>query len=889
MPDPGEPRQAARVGVVVVMLAALGGGLWWWTHRRASDGPATSTVTQPQRGSAARPVADRAASIEPARLAITVSDDQGPLAGATVRLAPEDGEIVVVKTGHDGVAHADPLEPGAWTISASAADHVPRALPTKQLAAGVAEQLTIKLAAGGRTLRGSVSDATGGPISGARIDAAQITPRAEPGDAIATTFTGADGTYRLTVAEGPLLVAAASADYAPQSRHVEVGPAGAVADFSLVPGGVIEGVVRDERTKQPVAGASVLARRDSAAMVLAETGARRAISGGDGRFRLGGLRPGAWELRATDHARYAKAPTIVGLGVAEQVSDVELLIGTGPVIRGHVVDTTGAPAPNVEIRASARGEGTEGKADATGAFTLEGLPPGEYVLTASAPAYLPAGSARVPFGDHDVDGVVITVQRGTTLKGHVEPRQVCDIQSEVDERAGLLVLTPGTSSGADGEFALGPLGDGMVKLTARCASGDQGALQVKVVAGMAEVILKVTPGASIAGRVVDGDGKPVGGVAVMASEVSAGERTTIVNGMVTSGAQSLSDATGAYKLVGLAQGSYRIGALDRGKPLHPRTRPPTVELAASEHKTGIDLAIDLPNGVIQGTVTGPDGKPLADAWVSVQQDLRSLLDEARGDGDPREPSGSRTMIVENRDGPGGAPESAIPPAFTDAQGHYQLRGLPHASYSVIAEAQHGQLRGRATNVKPDATVDLQALGITTLSGTVTGSAGPAALFSIELDGPTRAQRSFTDGTFTFGRVDPGAYTVRVQASTGNGEAKVEVKPGAPATLDLTLTANAIVTGRLVDAAGQPLAGLPVVLTPDHDDGRLSVQISGPPPTSAADGSFRLEHRAERCALMVMRPPRPFSRRGLALEAGKTLDLGVVTVADPGAGSGSGKR
>jgi len=888
MPDPGESRPAARIGLVVVLLAALGGGLWWWKHTRTNNAPATATVTQSQHGPAATAAAtQRGAPIEPAKLVITVSDDKGPLAGATVRLAPKDGEIVVIKTGGDGVAHADHLEPGAWTASASAADHVPAALPAKQLTAGAVEQLAIKLAAGGRTLRGTVSDATGGPIVGARIDAARINSVAEPGDAVSTTFSGSDGKYQLTVAEGQLLVAAASADYAPQSRYVEVGPAGAIADFSLVPGGVIEGVVRDERTKEPVAGASVLARRDSPAMLLAETGAHRATSGRDGRFRLGGLRPGAWDMSATDHARYSKAQTIVGLGVAEQVSDVELLIGAGPVIRGHVVDTTGAPAPSAQIRVFTRGEGTESKADATGAFALEGLRPGEYFLTASGATYLPAGGTRVALADKDVDGVIVTVKRGATLKGHVEPRQVCDIQQELDERdGGLLALTPGTTSGADGEFELGPMPDGTAKLSARCPTGDQGQAQVKIAAGMPETILQVSPGGSIEGRVVDGEGKPVVGVGVMATNISGTERITIMNGVITSGVQGLTDASGAYKLVGLSAGSYRIGVLDRGKPLPQRAKPPTVELAASEHKTSVDLAIDRPTGVITGTVTGPDGKPLADAWVSAHQDMMSMLDSMHGDADRPSESRSRMVVFENRGGPGGASETTFPPALTDAQGHYEIRGLPHGTYAVLAEAQRGQLRGRATGIKPDATVDLQALGVTTLSGTVTGPAGPAALFSVELDGPTRAQRSFTDGKFSFGRVDPGTYTVRVQSAEGNGQGQAQVKPSEAATLDITLTSNAIVIGKLVDASGSPITGQGVALAPDSGDGHLQLQLEGPPPTTGQDGSFRLEHRAEKAILVVMRPPRPFTKRDLVLEAGKTLDLGTITVDTPAPGPGS---
>jgi hypothetical protein len=876
MASTGESRLAQRIGIlVVVVVVAIAGG-WWWKHRRAGDNPAASAVTQPQRGSAASAPAQRPAAVEPARLAVAVADDSGPLAGATVRLAPRDGEIVVVKTGGDGIAHADALEPGAWTVSASAPDHVPAALPTRQLPAGADDKVAIKLASGGRLLTGTVSDTTGGPIAGARIDAARLTRLARLGDAVSTTLTGPDGKYRLSVAASP--------DYAPQSRTVEVGPAGAVADFSLVPGGVIEGVVRDDRTKEPVAGARVLARRDSPAMLLAETGAHRTTSGPDGRFRLGGLRPGAWELGATDHTRISKAPTLVGLGVAEQVSDVELLIGASPVVRGHVVDDGGAPAPGVLVQVIARGEGGDAKADATGAFTLEGLRPGNYYVTASSESYLPEAGAQVALADKDVDGVVVTVRRATTLRGHVEPRQVCDITQDLGDRAGPVVLRPaGVASAADGEFSLSPVGDGPTKLTARCASGDQGSADVTVARGMPDAIVKVAPGASIAGRVVDGSGKPVAGVSVMASNVSSGDSTTIINDMVTGGVQNLTDAAGAYQLDGLSAGPYKLSVLDRGKPLHSRAPPPIVELATNQHKTGVELAIDLPNGVITGTVTGADGKVLADAWVSVHADLMSMLAPMRDPG-AQGNSETRMMTVDDRGDPA-APEASFPPALTDAQGHYEIRGLPHATYTVVAEAQRGQLRGRATDVHPDATVNLQALGVTSLSGTVTGQGGPSALFSVELDGPTRAQRSFSDGMYSFARVDPGSYTVRVQSSDGHAQAKVEVKANAAATLDITLASNAVVIGKLVDPAGSPIAGQAVALVADTGDGRVQIQLEGPPPTTGPDGSFRIEHSAEKAILIVMRQPRPFTRRGLVLEAGKTLDLGTITIDAPTGGSG----
>jgi hypothetical protein len=251
------------------------------------------------------------------------------------------------------------------------------------------------------------------------------------------------------------------------------------------------------------------------------------------------------------------------------------------------------------------------------------------------------------------------------------------------------------------------------------------------------------------------------------------------------------------------------------------------------------------------------------------------------DGPPREGEGESRMITVQSDGGDGDGAQGFPPALTDAQGRFQIANLPHAKYEVVAEAQAGKLRGRLPNITPDATVTIQAAGVTTLSGTVTGAKGPAALFSIELDGPTRAARTFTDGKFQLGRVDPGAYTLRVSSADGNSEVKLTVLPGQPATIDVVLAANAVVVGKLVDPQGNPMPNVGVTLIPDSGDGAVRLSLEGPPPTSGPDGAFRLEAKAGKSILLAMTPPRPFTKRGLELVAGKTLDLGTVTV-DPGA-------
>jgi Carboxypeptidase regulatory-like domain len=873
------------IALFVGLLVVLVGVLAYWKLGKG-DKHATPAVTQ-ENGSAVPSSSLSPTATKAAKITVTVKDAKGPIGDAYVRFAPEDGEVLAVKTGANGAATAD-LLPGSYEISASATGHEPAALPRADVTADASFEIT--LVVGGRVLSGVVTDVSGGPIAGARVDAAKLGAMARPERAIASTLSGPDGKYQLAVAEGQLLVAARSPDYAAQSRIVDVGPSGATADFALVPGGVIEGIVLDAQTRAPVVGAIVEARRDSAAIMLAETRGAVATTGADGKFRVAGLRPGAWELDARGEGRRTKAPTLVGLGIAEQVTDVELLVGKSPVIRGVVVDENAAPVKGASVTAFARGSGERAKADDKGAFVIEGLAPGRYMLIGSSSEHFGDMGPPVMLEDKDVNDVVVRVKKGAKLLGRVEPPQVCDIKAEADDGGRgpgggmrMMRLTTPVQSGADGKFEIVPVEEGKQGLEARCASGDQGKVAVDVKPGTTEVVIAVKPGSAIAGRVLDGEGKAVAGVSVMASPLAGGESTMIVNGVITSGVQALTNGAGAYEVRGLAAGTYRMSVLDRGRPMKLKAKSPKVELAAAAKKTGVDLTVDRPNGVIKGVVTGPDGKPLADAWVSVNQDLESLLEGMIPEGEDA-PQG-RMMRVEARDeddgtGVGGA--SGFAPALTDAQGRFEIRNLPKAKYDVIAEAQAGKLRGRAPKIEPDAEVKIQALGVTTLSGTVKSATGPTALFTIELEGPTRAARTFTDGKFELGRVDPGNYVVRVSSSDGNAEAKVTVSQGQPATVDITLVANAIVSGTIVDGEGKPLPGVPVVVIEDEGEGRLSIRMEGPPITSGPDGKFRIEHEAGKGALVVMTPPSPIVKRGLVLEAGKTHDVGQIKVGAPAA-------
>ncbi len=870
-----------RILAVVVLLVVVVGAWWWFSKRgdgKSSDTTATTKLTQPNGSSVVHGGAVPA--IEWAELTVSVKDASGPVAAA-LRIAGD--AVIATKSGADGRAVVK-LPPGEYAISASADGRLPAAA-TKRLGPGEHTTLELVLVAGGVTLTGLVSDASGGPVANARIDASKLGALFRPGQAIAMAITGGDGKYKLTVPPGQLLIGAGHPDYAPQSRYLEVGAAGATADFALVPGGVIEGIVRDDKTKEPVAGARVVASPDQATIQLAEASRHLATAGADGKFRIAGLRPGAYELGAAKDLRHSRSATRVGLGVAEQLTDVEILVGIGPVVRGKVIDDKGAPAAGATV--VVMGEGSrddETTAGPDGTFELAGLAPGHFFLRGQGSGFVPDRMTSVELAQKDVEGVVVRVVHGEKVTGHVEPRQICDVRMDLDD-AGLasgqmpMLLAPVTT-GADGNFELSPMSPGKTTFAARCPSGDQGSLSVVVAPGLGPQVIAVKAGASIAGRVIDGEGKPVPNATVVASPRGTSEHVQLVNGVVTSGVQGLTNAAGAFELKGLAPATYALTVMDRGRPLRLRSAPAPIALGATDHKTGVEVAVDRATGKISGTVKGPDGKPLADAWVSARQSLQDLV-AGMTDKDPTE--GSRMITVSATDDSEGGGATEIPPALTDANGHYELTGLPHVRFQVVAEAQAGKLRARAADITPDATVDLQVQALTSMKGTVHGAAGPAALFSVELVGPTPLQRSFTQGAFEVARVDPGSYTVRVTSADGNGEATVQVVAGQQATVDIALAANAILIGKLVDATGKPGANLPITITDDAGDGHMAISLEGPPPTSAEDGSFRIETKPGKKIFVVMTHPRPFARRGLVLAAGQTLDLGAVdyTTATPG--------
>jgi hypothetical protein len=176
-----------------------------------------------------------------------------------------------------------------------------------------------------------------------------------------------------------------------------------------------------------------------------------------GQYRLFGLEPGNYYVQVVPYRgegpevqsapdRGSFVPTFypgtpdasqahaVRVARGEDATNIDFMLALGRTARvaGNLLDPTGRPAVNVWVTASLQvglgGTITPARSPVRedGSFVLTALPPGDYTLSASAPARNPQQSEQRDFGGMrlhlagvDILGVTIQMTGGTTLSGRV--------------------------------------------------------------------------------------------------------------------------------------------------------------------------------------------------------------------------------------------------------------------------------------------------------------------------------------------------------------------------------------------------------------------------------------------------------------------------------------
>ncbi|MCO5172305.1 MAG: carboxypeptidase regulatory-like domain-containing protein [Planctomycetes bacterium] len=250
----------------------------------------------------------------------------------------------------------------------------------------------------------------------------------------------------------------------------------------------------------------------------------------------------------------------------------------------------------------------------------------------------------------------------------------------------------------------------------------------------------------------------------------------------------------------------------------------------------VEVAL-APAVTVRGRVVDEAGRPLDGAWVEAHE----------GGGEPHSgPSGDAPALLWAR---------RSSSAAADADGRFTLDRLASGrEYAVYGRAD-GKAHAIAWVTAPATDVvltlpDDRGLRVVVHPAGEVQGAFAFVLQALDEDGGWRDEhlQPTTDASMDYARLAPGVYRVAVHA-TGYApvvSGPVTVGPGAPPPGEVALVLDRparTVSGRVVDAAGAPLTGVPVVW---RDFGGLAVQ-TGP------DGAFALEGLPHGALTLVVGP------------------------------------
>ncbi len=252
------------------------------------------------------------------------------------------------------------------------------------------------------------------------VDALTVQMLDAGGDEVAQTATAADGTYSFTGV-------AASAGYSiklatlppdcdadgPTSQAVDLTAGDAVADFAVREHvASISGVVSD--SDGAVAGVDV---------VLLDSGGAeidRMPTGPTGSYQFDGVPPGDYDVTIPDPGAGYRVPDSEAVSVDhDDVSGIDFLLVRPGTIAGSVSGDKG-PVEGVKIELEGPGSAAiTVETDATGAFSVDDLDPGDYVVRLLAPSGTEAvGNSRGVTGATAPDGWTMTVMVSQSLVRH---------------------------------------------------------------------------------------------------------------------------------------------------------------------------------------------------------------------------------------------------------------------------------------------------------------------------------------------------------------------------------------------------------------------------------------------------------------------------------------
>jgi protocatechuate 3,4-dioxygenase beta subunit len=513
------------------------------------------------------------------------------------------------KTGPDGRYRLEGLPAGALYLTAEGPDHPAVGGTTTVSGPGAEATLNFELARGA-VVSGSVTDSQGAPVPEAEVMAVGAPAR--------QVKTGADGAFTLrgVPVERQVIVTASKAGFATTlSDALILRPAEEMEGLRLV-------LLAGARVRGRVLTAEGLPAADAQVMVIAKPapGMRPAYppngkADAAGAFDLFPVPPGEWQVAARLMGAQFVQQDIGAVAEGEVVEGVVIRLAGGERIEGTVTDGAGKPMGGLHLNASPAAPGAGGgystaRTDDAGRFRLQGLPPGNYIVSVHSARGLQLLTVEAPAGTLDLK---IVVPSPGSISGRVllpdgEPVKTFFIRVEPDDpqRGGVLMQERVTDE--RGNFRLSGINPGLYVVTAIATEGfSERERGVAVAAGEETpgLNLVLRPGGTIRGRVVTAEGSPIAGARVMAMAVRAAPLAPTGPQMQTTGPD------GEFVLADIAPGAWRVSVF-LGSSF--RNSDEVELLSGGEAR----VEVRFPRtGTVVVRVSDDEGRPVAGAWVAV--------------------------------------------------------------------------------------------------------------------------------------------------------------------------------------------------------------------------------------------------------------------------------
>ncbi len=755
----------------------------------------------------------------------TVTDGKTPIEGALVHLTDDFAGASTFRGAGAARAIADakgrfrigPLVPGTYSLSAARLG-VSFPFGTIELRGGerVERNLAGQLLA---RVSGTVVDEERNPVAAATVRLKPESPgysrsRTAPGMPAWSSREGAFVLREVPVDREATLEALRAGMPRAESETLRLRSGERKGRVVLVmPRGLsVTGSVSD-RSGAPIRNATVQAGKvdltaQSGAVVVTEIGglpeASDAVTtGADGTFAMR-LAKGVYDLTA-DADGYAPE-TARAIDLDKPLEPVAFELGASAAIVGRVVRRDGSGVPDVSIDAMASGSSHAATTGPDGAFVLDELRPGSYMLLALGPSEYIRETKTVEAPANDV---VIAVPPAGTVRGRVleksSKRPVTDFRvgpSGEKQGAGMRIVTttvlqPFRSD--DGAFELANVPVGPNEIVAEAAGYVTAKVSVTLEeAKPADVTILLEPGARVYGRVTS-SGWPVAGARV--SLVTEGEAK--LPAVAARSLNAMTDASGEYALNGIPQGERAFRVSHESHPLLVKR----IEVSGRETQLDLELERGLP---ASGSVIREGGDPISGAQVSAVTAAQA---------------GSKTTT-------------------TDAAGAFRIEGLAPGRYTFRARAPGVNASVEDVDIATSGPIRIVAEQGATVTGRVIGliaSELADVAISVGSGGTAVNGRVKSDGTF---RIDGApAGSIQVSAFAGGtalsaervARTNVEVTAGAEAYVELDFSGGYRIAGK-VTRRGAPVDSANVTFR--------SLDPSAQLPGASANSNTRGEYAVE---------------------------------------------